>query len=197
MAPRTLKEAPISLIKGAKAIPGVVKPKAGMSYNPVFRDWDQLLMEEGQKEVRAEQRRMVEAEAEQERLARIAAAQEERYDIQTEDESAWEGFESEYEGEEWLAKRRPDRKTPVERNKVKKRKEAERQAKWEAQMKKRAKQAQQINAIATQVAEQDAARLAKRVQLSKEEWSLEDVDDTRLRRKKLGKTAFVSGFHVL
>ena len=186
-APRTMKEAPISLVAGARPEPAVKKPYAGISYNPSFQDWDQLLTEEGAKEVEAEKKRLMEAEEERERLEKIAAAQDERDDIQTEDESAWEGFESEYEGEEWLTKRRPERKTPAERNKAKRRKEAERQAKWDAQMKKRAQQALQIKSIAQQVEAREGAKAAAQVQA--EGSASEDVDDRVLRRRKLGKAS--------
>lgn len=186
-APRTLKEAPISLVAGAKRIPAVKKPKAGMSYNPAFQDWDQLLTEEGAKEVEAEKKRIKEAEEERVRLEKVAAAQDERDDIQTEDESAWEGFESEYEGEEWLTKRRPERKTPAERNKVKRRKEAERQAKWDAQMKKRAQQSLQIKSIAQQVEVRERAKAEAKVAAGGS--SSDEIDDRVLRRRKLGKAS--------
>ena len=186
-APRTMKEAPISLVAGARPEPAVKKPNAGISYNPSFQDWDQLMTEEGAKEVVAEKKRLMEAEEERERLEKIAAAQDERDDIQTEDESAWEGFESAYEGEEWLTKRRPERKTPAERNKAKRRKEAERQAKWDAQMKKRAQQAQQIKSIVQQVEASKGAKAAAQVQAGGP--ASEDVDDRVLRRRKLGKAS--------
>ena len=186
-APKTLKEAPISLIEGVASFPAVPLPKAGKSYNPRFEDWNSMLVDEGAKEVKAEQQRLQEADEEQKRLDRIAAAQDEKDDIQTEDESAWEGFESEYEGSEWLKKRRPERKTPVERNKVKRRKEAERQAKWDAEMKKRDKQAQRIKEIAQEV-------IAKGGPGAKDMEEVDDLideadDDAALRRKRLGKTA--------
>ncbi len=186
-APKTLKEAPISLVEGVASFPAVPRPKAGTSYNPRFEDWNSLLVDEGAKEVQAEQKRLQEAEEEQKRLERIAAAQEEKEDVQTEDESAWEGFESEYEGSEWLKKRRPERKTPAERNKAKRRKEAERQAKWDAEMKKRDKQAQRIKEIAREV-------IAKGGPGAKDMEEVDDLideadDDAALRRKRLGKTA--------
>lgn len=184
-APRTLRQAPISLVAGTDAFPAVVKPKAGASYNPVVQDWDRLLTEEGEKEVGAERKRRSEAKMEAERLDRIAVAQEERDAIHTEDESAWEGFESEYEGAEWLKKRRPERKTPAERNKAKRRKDAERQSKWDLQMKKRAQQAQRIKEIAKTV---DAEAKARGIAKSHGEVpALQEADDRVLRRRKLGK----------
>ena len=181
----TLKEAPISLVEGTSCFPAVPKPKAGTSYNPVFEDYDKLLVEEGEKEVDAERHRLREAELEQQRLDKIEQAQKESEDWQTEDESAWEGIESEYEGEKWLKKRRPERKTPTERNKVKRRKEAERLVKREAQVKKKAQQAQRIKAIAKEISEEGSA---KAINLAKAEAPSPDYDDVVLRRRKLGKS---------
>ena len=189
-APKTLKEAPVSLVVNGKDVPAVKKPTAATSYNPVFQDWDKLLTEEGEKEVGAERKRLQEAAQEKERLERIATAQEEDNYAQTEDESAWEGFESEYEGEEWLTKRRPERKTPAQRNKAIRRKEAERQERWAAQMKKRAQQAEQIKAIAKAVTAREKARLQISVQARDDTDS--EVDDRKLRRRKFGKNPYVT-----
>ena len=186
-APKTLKEAPISLVAGAKAIPAVLKPKAGTSYNPDFQEWSQLLTEEGKKEVEAEKKRRADAAVEDDMQRRIAAAQSEKDDYQTEDESAWEGFESEYEGAEWLTKRRPERKTPAERNKVKKRKVLLREAKAEAKMKQRAEQAKHIQAIAKEVVKKEQTRAVARIPGDE---SPDEFDD-RIRRRKLGKATYV------
>ena len=188
-APATLKEAPISLLAGSCNVPAVTAPMPGTSYNPIFQEWDSLLMAEGQKEVEAEKKRRREAELEQGRLDRIAAAENERdADIQTEDESAWEGFESDYEGAEWLKKRRPERKTPAERNKVKRRKEAEKLEKWEKQRKEREKQQRQIGEIAKQMKTEAKARALVEAELEKPG----KVNDLILRRKRFGKDALVS-----
>ena len=185
-APKTLKQAPISLVAGAKTIPAVLKPKAGTSYNPDFQDWSQLLTEEGGKEVEAEKKRRADAAVEEEIQKRIAAAQNGNDDYQTEDESAWEGFESEYEGAEWLTKRRPERKTPAERNKVKRRKLLLREAKAEAKMKQRAEQAKHIQAIAKEVVNKEHARAIAPIP---EDESSNEFDD-RIRRRKLGKATY-------
>ncbi|KAL9073370.1 MAG: hypothetical protein Q9161_002985 [Pseudevernia consocians] len=184
--PATLKEAPVSLLAGSCNVPAVAAPKPGTSYNPVFQEWDALLIAEGQREIEAEKKRRREAGLEQERLDRIAAAETERdADIQTEDESAWEGFESEYEGAEWLKKRRPERKTPAERNKVKRRKEAERREKWEKKMKEREKQQRQIGEIARQMKTEAKARTLVKDELEKPG----EVDEQVLRRRRFGKDA--------
>ena len=185
-APATLKEAPVSLMAGLDNVPAVVAPKPGTSYNPAFQDWDALLVAEGQKEVEAEKKRRREAELEQERLDRIAATETEQdVDIQTEDESAWEGFESDYEGGEWLKKRRPERKTPAERNKVKRRKEAERRGKWENKMRETEKQQRQIGEIARQMKNEAKGRALVEAKPEKPK----EVDDQRLRRRRFGKDA--------
>jgi len=191
-APVTLKEAPISLAAGKGSVPAIPEPKPGTSYNPVAQDWEALLIAEGQKEVEAEKKRMKEAGLEKQRFDRIAAAEQERGhdDIQTEDESAWEGFESDYSGAEWLKKKRPERKTPAERNKFKRRKEAERKEKWEKKEKEREKQQKQIGEI---IKKAKAEAKAKALVRPRGDGSGEDeeVDDRVLRRRRLGKDAYV------
>lgn len=186
-APSTLKVPPISLAAGKGPFPAVLKPKAGSSYNPVFQDWDKILVEEGTKEVELERKRLKEAELHRENLNRIAIAQDENEDAQAEDGSAWEGFESECEGGEWLKKRRPERKTPAERNRIKRRKAAERQAKLEVEMKKRTRQAHQIRSIARKV--EDDAKARNVMIIRDDDASSEEIDDRILRRRKFGKYA--------
>ena len=193
-APPTIKEAPISLAAGKGEVPAVSAPKPGTSYNPVFEDWDALLITEGQKEVEAKKKRLFQAALEQERLARIAAAANEpEYDngVQTEEESAWEGFESDYEGAEWLKKKRSERKTPAERNKINRRKEAERREKWEKKEKEKEKQERRLAEI-VRVAKVEAKRM-ELIKIGGETAEVqEEVDDRVLRRRKFGKDAYVS-----
>ena len=192
-APPTIKEAPISLAAGKGEVPAVPAPKPGTSYNPVFEDWDALLTTEGQKEVEAEKKRLFEAALQQERLARIAAAENEQdYDngIQTEEESAWEGFESDYEGAEWLKKKRSERKTPAERNRINRRKEAERREQWEKKEREKEKQEKRVMEI-VRVAKQEAKR-RELMRIGGETAEIqEEVDDRVLRRRKFGKDAYV------
>ncbi|EEP75888.1 RNA exonuclease 4 [Uncinocarpus reesii 1704] len=180
--PVTTKQAPISLAANGKPIPSVKNPDGGISYNPSFEEWDKLLIEEGTKEVEAEKQRIEEEKAEQERQARIAAAKDEDDEAQSNDESAWEGFESEYETADWLKKKRPERKTKAQRNKIKRRKEAERKAKWEAKMKKREEQASQIKAIVKAMREKGEAEELQ----AKEDGSSEEGDDRILRKRPFG-----------
>ena len=190
-----MKEAPISLVAGIQNAPAVPNPKPGISYNPVFQDWDQLLNEEGKKEIVAERGRLQQEKKEQQRLARIAAVRREKDIVQIEEESAWEGIESEYEDSEWIGQRRPQRKTLSERNRIKRRKTAERQARWDLQTKKKEQQARRIKAIASEVKEE--AKLREKMKLRRGEGPAEAVDDRILRRKKFGKHLFVPQFlHV-
>lgn len=197
--PSTLQKAPVSLLASNSSLPAVPKPKPGISYNPVFQDWDALLTSAGAAEVAAERKRRTDAVAEAEKQMFIAAAQNEREndEYKTEDESAWEGFESENEVAAWLKKKRPERKTPTERNKVNRRKEAERRAKWEAQMKKRDKQAKQLGSIAKEV-EREAKARAMVIRKEGIGGSSEDEGDAQvLRRRKLGKHKYVLNFLLL
>lgn len=183
-APSTLKRAPTCLVVGTEAFPAVPKPRPGTSYNPIYHEWDEALTAEGQKEVEAEKKRRMEAQLDQERMNRIAAVNEEREDIQTEDESAWEGFDSEYEGADFLKKRRPERKTPAERNKIKRRKAMESQTKRDLPIKKKEQQAIRIKEIANKVEAEAEARMQAK-SLSKL-IPVKEADDRLLRRRKLG-----------
>ncbi|KAF9892584.1 hypothetical protein FE257_000986 [Aspergillus nanangensis] len=179
--PETLKRAPISLAANGKPIPAVRVPGAGTSYNPSFQEWDRLLQEQGEKEVEAEKKRLEEERQEQERQRMIEEAQNDDGEVKSDDESAWEGFESEYEKPDWLNKKRPERKSKTQRNKINRRKEAERQAKWEARMKE--KEGQILNAQA--MAEEVKQRELERAQNPGED-SSDEGDDTVLRRRPLG-----------
>ncbi|KAK2807464.1 hypothetical protein FQN51_003291 [Onygenales sp. PD_10] len=189
VVPATAKMPPLSLAANGKPIPAVRNPDAGISYNPSFEDWDRLLVEEGQKEVEAEKKRLEEEKAEQERLARIEAARGDDGEAKSDDESAWEGFESEYETPEWLKKKRPERKTKAQRNKIKRRKEAERQAKWEAQMKKRqALVAPRSKSEEEEDEDEDEDEDGeKQLQKVEDDDSSVDGDDRVLRKRPFGK----------
>ncbi|KAI9836612.1 MAG: hypothetical protein M1819_001246 [Sarea resinae] len=184
--PKTLKRAPISLVASGKDAPAVKKPEAGFSYNPSFQDWDEILTREGQKEVVAERKKLQEEQKEKEKQERVAAsALEQDQEVDSGEESVWEGIETEAEADEEgpVTKKQPERKTPAQRNKIKKRKEAERQARWDAQMKKRARQAEQIKMIAKAV----EAREKAKSDIEGDSLEEEDIDDRVLRRRKLGR----------
>ncbi|KAL5334522.1 hypothetical protein BJX70DRAFT_391365 [Aspergillus crustosus] len=181
VAPETLKHAPVSLAANGKAVPAVRKPTAGTSYNPTFEEWDQLLQEQGQKAVDEEKKRLEEVRKEEERQRLIIEAQNDEGEAKSDDESAWEGFESEYEKPEWLNKKRPERKTKTQRNKIKRRKEAERLAKWEEQKKLKEEQLAQAKAIA------ERAQMQELDGEGHSSDSSDEGDDATLRRKPLGK----------
>ncbi|KAF2816234.1 P60-like protein [Mytilinidion resinicola] len=188
--PVTLKRAPVSLVASGKAVPAVKKPEAGKSYNPNFEDWKGVLKREGDKEVEAEKKRLQKAEIERERQERIMAIAAEP-DLVSDDgesawESEWEGFQSEVE-EDLLKKKRPERKTQPERNKMKRRKEAERLALHEAKSRERDRQHAQIKAVAKAVKVQEKAKEAAQALVVVGEDDSSDEGDEVLRRKSLGK----------
>ena len=190
-APETLKETPVSLVAGARRVPAVAKPRAGMSYNPMFQDWDALLTSEGVKEVEAEKKRLRQAQAEKELEERIAAAEEEakrEAAVQTEDESAWEGFESDYDKVEWLGKKRPERKTPQERRKVERRKEREREEKRERREKDKEKREKRITELKNELDKETKRKAQVSSEVAVINGSEEyDMDEVNLRRRKFGK----------
>lgn len=183
VAPQTIRRAPIAMTVSGKPVRAVRKPDAGTSYNPTFEDWDDLLNREGEKELAAEKARIAAEEAEAERQARIDIAGAESDSGLREDETDWEGFETENEDQETLKRKRPGRMTPAQRNKAKRRKEAERLVKHEKAMGNKHKQAEQmIDAMLKRASE------ATDLVVAEEEEASDSGDDTALRRKRLGNT---------
>ncbi|KKY25748.1 putative 60s ribosome subunit biogenesis protein nop53 [Diplodia seriata] len=186
--PETLKHSPVVLSASGKPFPAVKKPEAGKSYNPTFEEWNAVLAREGEKEVEAEKKRLREEEEDRLREERAAAAAAESDPESDGNESAWEseweGIQSEAE-DSYLKQKRPERKTPQQRNKAKRRKEAERQAKWEAQMKKQQEQADRIKQLAKEIEEKEKLKKEQAL-LKKDDESSEDEEET-VRRRKFGK----------
>lgn len=192
VTPATLKHKPISLAASGKDIPAVKKPEGGFSYNPVYTDYEERLMTEGEKELAAEQKRLAAAEAERIKLeaaaksAAEAEAAEAKADLsEWEEDSAWDGFESGTEDVRLNAKR-PERKTQAQRNRIKRRKEEERKAKMAADIKKKNEQAALAKKIAKELSEKEKSRSSADV---KDDESSSEGDDLELRRRKLGKIA--------
>lgn len=195
--PQTLKHPPISLASSGKPFAAVKKPEAGKSYNPAFEDWDALVTREGIKEVEAERKRVEDAEKEEARLAKAIAEaaipepNPEDDDYMSAWESEWEGIQSEAE-DSHLDKKRPERKSQSERNKIKKRKEAEAKALWEKQMKKRQDQENRIKEISRAVAKKERQRQLAAIVPHVDSSEDEEV----LRRRKLGRNPCVT-FHIV
>ncbi|KAH0148802.1 p60 domain-containing protein, partial [Aureobasidium melanogenum] len=200
VAPKTLKHAPISLAANGKPFAAVPKPSAGKSYNPTFEDWEAHVTKVGEREVAAERKRLQEAQEEHDRLEK-ALAEAARPEPATDDEyqsayeSEWEGIQSEAEDSGVVTKKRPERKTPAQRNKIKRRKELEQKAKWDKQMKKKEEQLARVKEIALQLAEKERL-LAEQKALQPAETGAEaeaeinDEDESEvLRRRTLGKHA--------
>ena len=191
-APDTLRREPVSLTADGRRVRAVRRPAAEKSYNPRFDDWAARFEREGAKEVEAERRRLeVEAEAQARLdLAEMAQAEEEEREREKrkraeagedeeegEGESEWEGIASEAEGKapEWLLKKRPERKTQAQRNRIARRKEEERRAKSGVKDKAKAQQAIRIAALAKEVRRQERARG-------------EALAAVRLRRRRIRRT---------
>lgn len=186
--PSTLAKKPITLAANGKSVPAVAKPAGGYSYNPVVTDYMSRLEQEGEKALEAERQRLAAAEADQRRqdaAARSAAeaeAAERRAELSEWDEdSAWEGFESEAEG---VNTKRPKRKTPVQRNKFKRRKALEGLLKHQAAMKRKEEQAKHIKELVEQVELRQQELAIQKMEMSDGE---SEGNDQELRRRQLGK----------
>jgi nucleolar protein 53 len=184
--PVTLKHAPISQLKGGKATPAVRKPTGGKSYNPKFEDWQNELMRESDKAVEAEKRRLQEAREEAEKMERAAVD----FGSDSGEESVWESEWEGFSGDEDTSakKKRPERKSLSQRNKIKRRKEAERTAKHEAKMKVKEQQVQRIKELAKSVEAKERARATVREALEKtveEHVSEDDDEEEELSRRQL------------
>ena len=194
-APNTLRHESVSQLASGKKVPAVGKPDAGKSYNPAFADWDALIEREGAKAVEAERKRLRQAEDERElaeRVERGAAGVVEEADRwpqlggnESEWESEWEGIQSEVETEA-LPRKLVERKTQAQRNKIKRRKEAERQALYEAKIKQRGRQAQRIKEIANAIEEDQRARKQRLALATTGVDSSADEASDGLRRRKFG-----------
>ncbi|KAL1303541.1 hypothetical protein AAFC00_006914 [Neodothiora populina] len=192
--PQTLQHPPISLAANGKPFPSVGKPQAGKSYNPAFEDWDALVSREAQKEFEAEQKRVQKAKEDEERMekALAEAAKPEPKGVDDDDyesawESEWDGIQSESEQASYLDKKRPGRKTPQERNKMRRRKEAEARAKWEKQMRKKEEQQKAIKSLTRQVERKERERLQRLAAPAQDDESSDDEREETLRKKSFGK----------
>jgi nucleolar protein 53 len=194
--PETLKTAPLSLAANGRQVKAVRTPASGKSYNPEFTAWSNRLDRLGAKEIEAEKKRLEENARDAKRLqlqeqARKDAEDEAARGLDNSDwESEWDGLQSENEGEtaEWLTKKRPQRKTPVQRNKAIKRKQEEGQKKHDAKRdeKKKAQQSHMIKKLSREVKEKErlkaeqaqALALAQSIDVE----SSDDEDDVELKK---------------
>lgn len=183
--PETITRAPISMMATGKPTHAVDNPNPGTSYNPAFEDWEELLRREGDKEVLAERKRLETAELDAERAARIAKIAADDAEGRTDDESAWEGFESENEKLDVLRQKRPTRKTPAERNKAKRKKEASRLEKHERNSAKRgARQLEQLLSSQSLEGQEGVVDV-----VGAENIEEKSPDDSKIRRRKMGNVS--------
>ncbi|KAK7996438.1 hypothetical protein PG989_004478 [Apiospora arundinis] len=195
-APKSIAQAPISLAASGKRVPAVVKPTGAFSYNPSFPEYEARLAEESEKAIAAENKRLAQEEADrlkQEAAARSAAeaeAAEARAQLsEWEEDSEWEGFQS--GGEELaVSKKRPERKTQQQRNRIKRRKEEERRLKHEAKTQVRKAQLEEIKKLAKEARERDQSMALIQAEAAgrgdDSDASIEETDEA-VRRRQLGK----------
>jgi nucleolar protein 53 len=198
VTPATLRHEPVSLAANGRQVKAVRRPAQEKSYNPTADDWVRRFDREGQKEVDAERKRLDAEEKEREKQERIAKAQEEEEQEKQWDsewESEWEGIASGPEdAPEWSTKKRPERKTKTQRNKIKRRKEEEALKKHEAKEKIKRQQAEQLKAISKQVQENERLRQEKLLStaLVPADDSSDDSEDVPLKRiQPFGKAPYV------
>lgn len=178
--PKTLKKPPVSLAESGRPVPAVRVPEAGISYNPEFSQWDELLQKEGQKEVELEQKRLAE-QAEDRRIKELAAQPD------PEESEEEEDYETETDSEaEKPTRKMPERKTQVQRNKIKRQKEVERMKLQEQKLKKQAQEFALVKKYAKDIEAKERLRIAKRAARL-----LVDDDEKNpklMRKKKFGKS---------
>ncbi|KAI1615116.1 ribosome biogenesis protein Nop53/GLTSCR2 [Exophiala viscosa] len=184
VAPPTIRKAPIAMTADGQPVRAVQPPKAGASYNPTFEDWDDLLNEEGEREVEAEKIRLRQAQIEAEKQARIQELAALPEPNPADEESAWEGFETDNDDAQMLKRKRPERKTATQRNKIKRRKEAERQAKHEKRMGDKQKQVEQMISALIKRQEHETALAMK----GADDEETQEGNDRVLRRRKMGNS---------
>jgi len=187
--PTTLKEEPISMAADGRRIRAVRKPAPEKSYNPTSQDWLRRIQREGDKEVENEGKRLEALKKEQERQERIAKAlAEDDHDTEweTEWESEWEGIASgAEEAPEWLVKKRPERKTKVQRNKINRRKAEEGLKKHEAKDRLKKQQTERLRIITRQVKEEERLKQEKldlQALVVVDDNSSDDEKDVELKR---------------
>ena len=195
--PPTIRRGPVSLAASGKEIPAVQKPKPETSYNPQSTEYFRAFAREGEKEIQAELKRRREVEEEQQRQLRVEKAREdaEAYEklVEAGEDSVWEGFESEWENESTpvAAQKRPERKTRAQRNKIIRRKEAEKKTMAEARLKDRNRQAGRIKEIVRSLDTPDRPSpivLPTSTNADEQESSEEEV---LLRKRRFGKAPCV------
>lgn len=146
-------------------------------------------MRESDKIVEVEKKRLQEAREEAELMERAAAETESDSGEESVWESEWEGF-SDNEDKQ-AKKKRPERKSLSQRNKIKRRKDAQRKAVHEAKMKAKEQQVQEIKRLAKSVEEKEKARAAVKQALEQRNAELADEEDDgeelELRKKQFGK----------
>ncbi|CAK7211221.1 hypothetical protein SEUCBS140593_001098 [Sporothrix eucalyptigena] len=194
--PVTMKHASISLAANGKPVPAVAKPQGDLSYNPSFDAYETRLTLEGNKAVEAEKKRLAEEEAERIRMEGVARSAAEADEAearealsQWDEDSAWEGFQSGVDTDNEGAgnAKRPKRKTPAQRNRANRRKEAEAKQRHEARSVRKQEQAKNLEKLLAEDKFKHEQALALAAAEASDASDDEDGNDEVLRRRQLGK----------
>jgi nucleolar protein 53 len=189
-APSTLKHKPIAL-SAIGFVPAVRLPEPGISYNPEFEEWDELLKREGEKEVEFEKKRLTE-EAEAKRIQELV-------DIPTEEEESGGDWEDEEESEaendklantvEEKLPKEAKRKTQAQRNKEKRQKELEREREQEKKQKQQKRELVLVKQYEKEIKLQERMRMTKAIA----KMTVEDDEKNPkiMRKKRFGKVGYV------
>jgi len=185
-APSTLKHKPVALT-AIGFVPAVRLPEAGISYNPGFEEWDELLKREGGKEVELEKKRLTE-EAEAKRIQALVDMpnKEEESDGDWEDEEESEAEEDKPANTaEEKTLRDAKRKTRAQRNKEKRQKELEREREQGKKLKQQKRELMLVKKYEKEIKLQERMRMAKAIA----KMSVEDDEKNPkiMRKKRFGK----------
>jgi len=177
--PKTLKQPPISLTQTGKPVPAVRRPEAGISYNPEFEKWDDLLQVEGKKAVEEEKERLEEVK-ERERIKTLAAMPEPEPASESESEGGSDGETP------TVKRKQPERKTQAQRNKQLRRK-AEELSTLRAKLAK--KQAAELSLIRKYAKDADRQARALARANGKDVAAVEDDEKNPklMRKRRFGK----------
>ncbi|KAI5805026.1 ribosome biogenesis protein Nop53/GLTSCR2 [Geopyxis carbonaria] len=185
--PKTMRHAPVALTVAVDNVPAVRLPEGGISYNPDYAQWDELLQAEGAKEVARERARIAQKE-EEDRLAVLVATGEEDFQPDAEDaeddEDESDGSESEVEGGEDGERPKVEvkRKTQTQRNKEARLKAEALEAAARRHAKLQARELHLIRKYAKDAKAQEKLRMARLI--AKKVRPADDARNPKLMRKR-------------
>ncbi|KAA8895510.1 ribosome biogenesis protein Nop53/GLTSCR2 [Sphaerosporella brunnea] len=186
-APATLRVKPVALT-AIGSVPAVRRPEAGISYNPEFEKWDQLLKEEGEKEVELEKKRLKQQAAEARIQALIDQPEAEALEPSSSSSSESESeSDSDSEADEKTAEtKETKRKTQAQRNKEQRQKELQRKREEQKKLKQQERELMLVKKYTRDLKYAEklrAARLAAKYNKVEDD----EANPKIMRKKRFGK----------